>query len=188
MGTPAGTIAMVTGLSEGYIDRLLSGHSRNETFNKLREQYKEKNLRTLVGSRFELADLISKSLTVFNESLEAQDQRLRFESAKWIWDQVMPDLKSKNGDGHSDTWQITINQPHVQTAISDTMSSVAETLKGLHSTIASQDPDAHVKLGTDALNVSPTQLEVQEGGVQLDPAREGKTDLLTELIEEPPSG
>ena len=48
-GTPIGKMADITGLSESYINRLLSGHSRNETFNKLREQYKQKDLKNVVG-------------------------------------------------------------------------------------------------------------------------------------------
>ena len=36
-GTPIGKMAAVTGLSESYISRLLSGRHQNETFKKLRE-------------------------------------------------------------------------------------------------------------------------------------------------------
>ncbi len=47
-GTPISKMAAFTGLSESYINRLLSGHSRNETFNKLREDYKQKGLKNVV--------------------------------------------------------------------------------------------------------------------------------------------
>jgi hypothetical protein len=47
-GTPIGKMATVTGLSESYITRLLSG-KRNETFNKLREDYKQKDLKNVMG-------------------------------------------------------------------------------------------------------------------------------------------
>ncbi len=47
-GTSPGEMAAVTGLSEPYITRLLSG-KQNKTFNKLRDEYKERNLKNLVG-------------------------------------------------------------------------------------------------------------------------------------------
>ncbi len=40
-------MAAVTGLSESYITRLLSG-KQNKTFNKLRDEYKERNLKNVV--------------------------------------------------------------------------------------------------------------------------------------------
>ncbi len=47
-GTPISKMADITGLSESYISRLLSGRHQNETFKKLREQYKRKNRRDVV--------------------------------------------------------------------------------------------------------------------------------------------
>ena len=47
-GTSPGKMADVTGLSEFYITRLLSGKG-NKTFNKLRDEYKRKNLKNAVG-------------------------------------------------------------------------------------------------------------------------------------------
>ncbi len=46
-GTSPGKMATVTGLSETYISRLLSGKG-NKTFNKLRDEYKRKNLKNVV--------------------------------------------------------------------------------------------------------------------------------------------
>ena len=47
-GTPISKMAAFTGLSESYISQLLTGSNRNETFKKLREQYKRKNRRDVV--------------------------------------------------------------------------------------------------------------------------------------------
>ena len=47
-GTSPGKMADVTGLSEFYITRLLSSKG-NKTFNKLRDEYKRKNLKNAVG-------------------------------------------------------------------------------------------------------------------------------------------
>ncbi len=47
-GTPIGKMAAVTGLSESYISQLLTGSNRNETFKKLREQYKQKDRKNVV--------------------------------------------------------------------------------------------------------------------------------------------
>ncbi len=42
-------MAAVTDLSESYITRLLSG-KQNTTFNKLRDEYKERNLKNAAGT------------------------------------------------------------------------------------------------------------------------------------------
>ena len=51
-GTSPRKMAAVTDLSESYIIRLLSG-KQNKTFNRLRDEYKRKNLKNAVGP-FEL--------------------------------------------------------------------------------------------------------------------------------------
>jgi len=181
MGTPAGTMAAVTGLSEGYINRLLTD-KRNETFNKLHDSYLEKNLKTLVGARFELADKIGRALEVFGEAMEAPDIRLRKEMATWLWDKTIPDLNKDKGGDSSDIFQVVINQPQVQTAIHEGMSIVADSLLGLREAIASQTVDAHMLVGTAALPIPPGQREVSEGEAPLEPT-EGPEDLLTELVE-----
>jgi hypothetical protein len=48
-GTPIGKMAAVTGLSESYISRLLSGRHQNETFKKLRDDYKRKDRKNVIG-------------------------------------------------------------------------------------------------------------------------------------------
>jgi hypothetical protein len=64
------------------------------------------------------------------------------------------------------------------------MTDVAQMLGGLRQAIASQDPDAHLKEGTEALHTPPSQLEVG-GGEALPPISEDpKSDLLLELVEE----
>jgi hypothetical protein len=47
-GTSPGKMAAVTGLSESYINRLLTD-KRNKTFNKLREDYKQEDLKSVIG-------------------------------------------------------------------------------------------------------------------------------------------
>lgn len=182
LGTPVATMAQVTGLSERYVDRLLSD-GRNEKFNKLRERYKETNLKNVIGSHFQLVDMIPQALQAFSDALGGQDVRLRKETAQWIWDQVVPNLNGKNGSDKQDALSITINQPHVQTQIGETMANVAYMLSGLRDAISSQDPNAHILIGTDALPVPEAQLEVSGGPAPLGESS-GKGDLLTEVVEE----
>jgi hypothetical protein len=47
-GAPIGKMATVTGLSESYINRLLTDR-RNKTFNKLRDDQKRKDLKNVIG-------------------------------------------------------------------------------------------------------------------------------------------
>ena len=182
LGTPVATMAQVTGLSERYVDRLLSG-GRNEKFNKLRERYKETNLKNVIGSHFQLVDMIPQAIQAFSEALTGQDLRLRKETAQWIWDQVVPNLNGKNGSDKQDALSITINQPHVQTQIGETMANVAHMLSGLRDAISTQDPNAHVLIGEAALPVPEAQLEVSGGPAPLGESS-GKGDLLTEVVEE----
>jgi hypothetical protein len=184
MGTPTGTMAAVTGLDEAYVNRLMSGKSNNQTFNKFREDYQRKNLRKTVGFQFELSDMLPEVLNAYRDGLQAHDPRLRFEVAKEIVNRVVPDLNGKNGKGHStDVFQFIVNQPQVQTQIGETMASVARSLDILRGEVQRQDPDAHVLLGAEALPIPESQLEVTGGEASLEPTEKPGTDLLTELIE-----
>ena len=182
LGTPTGTMAQVTGLSEPYVARLLSGKG-NETFNKFREQYKKSALKNVIGAHFSLVDMIPQSLDAFTAALGGQDLRLRKETAQWIWDRVVPDLTGKKDSEGSDTFQVVINQPQVSAQIGETMESVAHMLKGLHDTILIQDENKHVLIGTDALATPVSQHEVSEGEARLG-TKSDKGDLLTEVVEE----
>jgi len=82
-----------------------------------------------------------------------------------------------------DSFHISINQPHVQTQIGETMTSVARSLAQLREIIQNQDPEAHLLLGVEALPVPPGQHEVSEGEASTEPTEDPKTDLLVELME-----
>ncbi len=182
LGTPAATISAITTLSEPYINRLLRG-GKNKTFDKLLENYKQQNLKTVVGAHFTLVDLLPQSNDAIRDALTGNDSRLRAETAWKVRDKVVPDLmKAQSGP---DSYHITLNQPHIQSQIGETMESVASSLGMLRDIIRSQDPDAHLKLGAEALPIPPGQMEVVEGEASLEPTEDPKTDLLTELIEEP---
>ena len=116
-------------------------------------------------------------------ALTGQDLRLRKETAQWIWDRVVPDLNGKKSDDGHDTFQLVINQPHVQTRIGETMANVAQMLGGLRDAISRQDPNQHVLIGTDALPTPPGQLEVSGGPAPIETDRKAKSDFLTEVIE-----
>jgi hypothetical protein len=180
MGTPAGTMAQITGLSEPYINRLML-EGRNQTFNDLRERYQRVNLRKTVGFQFEMGDLLPEAIQAYRDGLAAKDPRLRFEVAKEVVNRVVPDLNGgkKNGNDQSEIIQLVVNQPQ----IGETMASVARTLVSLHEAVSRQDPDAHIKLGTDALPVPESQLEVSGGEAQLTPTENPETDLLMEAVE-----
>ena len=182
MGTPPGTMAAVTGLSEAYVDRLLSGKG-GETFNRLREKYQQSSLKVTVGAHFDMAELLPESLEGFRTALQAPDLRLRFEAAKDVWNRVVPPLNGKNGDSSSDVLQLVVNQPHVQTQIGETMASVAQSLLSLRDVISSQSPDDHVLVGTDALPVPESQLEVTGGEASLDPDMDPEGSLQVEAVE-----
>lgn len=184
LGTPPATMAATVGLSEPYITRLLSG-KHNETFNRLHDDYKEMVLKNVVGAHFDLAQKLPEALIAIQDALTAQDARLKFEGAKWVWDKIVPDFsgRPKNGsDG--DTLTVILNQPQVRTQIGETMESVAQTLLGLREAINTQQEDKHLKVGTDALHTPPSQSEVTGGEATLEPKREGsESDLHLEVLE-----
>ena len=184
LGTPPATMAATVGLSEPYITRLLSG-KHNETFNRLHDDYKRMVLKNVVGAHFDLAQKLPEALLAIGDALGAQDARLRFEGAKWVWDKIVPDFsgRPKNG-GDSDTLQIILNQPLVRAEIGESMASVAQVLLGLREAINTQQEDQYVKLGTDALHTPPSQSEVSGGEAQLEPERVGsESDLHLEVLE-----
>ena len=184
LGTPPATMAATVGLSEPYITRLLSG-KHNETFNELHDDYKRLVLKNVVGAHFDLAQKLPEALIAISDALGAQDARLRFEGAKWVWDKIVPDFSGRPKNG-SDTDSLTLilNQPLVRTQIGETMESVAQGLLTLREAINNQDPDRHLKVGTDALHTPPSQSEVTKGEATLLPQREGeKSDLHLEVLE-----
>ena len=63
------------------------------------------------------------------------------------------------------------------------MSSVAQSLTMLRDLVSTQNPDAHMKLGADALPTPPSQLEVVDCEVSLEPTENPKSDFLAELLE-----
>ena len=179
LGTHASTIAAVTELTEPYINRLLSG-GNNQTFDDIREKYRQQNMKLVTGAHFKLVDMLPEVDTAIQNALGANDLRLAAETAWKIRDKVIPDMVNNNRD--PDSFQITINQPHVQAKIGETMTDVAEALSLLKSVIQSQDPGAHIMVGVEALPIPPSQLEVSEGEASLEPT-EGPDDLLLELME-----
>ncbi len=183
LGTPPATMAATVGLSEPYITRLLSG-KHNETFNRLHDDYKEMVLKNVVGAHFDLAQKLPEALIAIQDALTAQDARLKFEGAKWVWDKIVPDFSGRPKNAETDTLTVILNQPQVRTQIGETMESVAQTLLGLRAAIKDQQPDRHLKVGTDALHIPPSQSEVTKGEAPLDPQREGsESDLHLEVLE-----
>ena len=184
LGTPPATMAATVGLSEPYVNRLLSG-KHNETFNKLHDDYKAQVLKNVVGAHFELAQKLPDALAAIGDSLLAQDIRVRAENAWRVWEKIVPDFSGRpKNNGETDSLQIILNQPQVRTQIGETMESVAQCLVGLREAISTQSPDQYVKLGTDALPTPPSQLEVSGGAAQLEPGREPtEDDLVTEAVE-----
>ena len=180
LGTPTGTMAAVTGLSEPYIHRLMQG-GQSKKFDELREQYKQQNLKTVVGAHFTLVDLLPQADDAIRDALVGHDNRLRAETAWKVRERVVPNLMKEQSN--QDVFQITINQPHIQAQIGETMNSVAKSLAALQVVIKNQEPDGHLMSGADAIPRPPGQLEAVEGEASLEPTENPKTDLLTELIE-----
>jgi hypothetical protein len=180
LGIPSGTIAGITELSETYINRLLRG-GQSKKLDELREGYKQQNLKVVAGAHFKLVDMLPEAQDAIQDALGCKDIRVRAENAWKVHDKVVPNL-FKDTD-KQDSYHITLNQPHVQAQIGETMSSVSKSLNILLSVVRGQDPGQYVKDGTDALPVPPSQLEVEEGEMELIPERTGEDDLLTELVE-----
>jgi len=157
----------------------------NEKFNELHDDYKRLVLKNVVGAHFDLAQKLPEALIAISDSLGAQDARLRFEGAKWVWDKIVPDFSGRpKNAGDTDSLTVILNQPQVRTQIGETMESVAQTLLGLREAIKTQSPDRHLKVGTDALHTPPSQSEVTAGEATLVPEREGTTgDLHLEVLE-----
>ena len=110
LGTPSGSIAAVTNLSEPYINRLLQG-GRSKKFDELREHYKQQNLKTIVGAHFTLVDLLPQSDDAIRDALIGSDTRLRAETAWKIRDKVVPDLMKQDTGPDSDWRDHVLGRP-----------------------------------------------------------------------------
>ena len=122
LGIPAGTMAGITELSEVYINRIIRG-GQSTVFDAFREQYRTANLKVVAGAHFELVDMLPEAQQAFRDALVCKDIRTRVEAGKWVHDKVVPNL-FKDTD-KQDSYHITLNQPHVQAQVGETMSSVA---------------------------------------------------------------
>ena len=124
LGIPASTIAGITELSEIYINRILKG-GQSAVFDKLREGYKQQNLKVVAGAHFELVDMLPEAQQAFRDALNCKDVRVKLEAGKWIHDKVVPNL-FKDTD-KQDSYHITLNQPHVQAQVVDARRALAGT-------------------------------------------------------------
>jgi hypothetical protein len=174
-------MAITTGLETGYVTRLL-GERRNKTFNKFHDQYLAQQTKQATEGHFRLSDMLDDAYTGIHDAITAGDVRVKAENSWRLVDRIHPDPNRKSeGSG---TINVTMNQPHIQTAVSNTMSAVAESLAGLQEALADQDPNAHILVGTDALSVPPSQHEVSGGEAPLDRNRDDPLkDLLFEEVE-----
>ena len=180
LGVGSAAMAGITELSETYINRILRG-GQSKKFDELREQYKRSHLKTISNAHFQLVDALPEAIEGIKEGLGSRDIRVKTETSWKLYNQVVPQMV--NQKDKADSFNITLNEPHIQAQVGETMTTVAKALQILTSVIRGQDADQYVMAGTDALPIPPSQLEVEEGEVELVVDRKGEDDLLTELIE-----
>lgn len=182
LGIPPDTMAVTTGLSIEYVDRLLQ-ERRNQTFNQFYDKYLAQRTKQATAGHFRLGDMLDKAFDGIEDAITANDVRVKAENSWKLVNRVIPDPNQKNDSGGTN---ITVNNPVIQTQVTQTMGAVAESLAGLKDIIAGQDPNAHILLGAEALPTPDSQLEVTEGEATLDPTRDDpEQDLLTEEIDDP---
>jgi hypothetical protein len=181
LGIPPDTMAITTGLSTEYVDRLLK-EKRNKTFLRYHDKFLAQRTRQATAGEFRLGDMLDKAYDGIEASLDASDIRVRSENSWRLVDRVNPDPNRKGGgDGGGN---VTINNPVIQTQVTATMTAVAKSLVGLTAALAGQDPNAHILVGTDALPTPEAQLEVSGGEAPIEPDRNDPLrDLLTEPLE-----
>jgi hypothetical protein len=180
LGIPPDTMGVTTGLSTEYVTRLVE-ERRNETFNRYHDKYLAQRTKNATEGHFRLGDILDKAYNGVEEAVEAKDIRVKAENSWKVIHHVTGDPNRKSEGQSGDN--ITINNPVVQTQVTNTMTAVAEALGGLQAAVAAQDPNAHILIGTDALPIPPSQLEVEQGEASITPT-EGPDDLPTELVDE----
>ena len=181
LGIPPDTMAVTVGLQVEYVSRLL-GERRNATFNKFYDKYLSQRTKQATEGHFRLGEMLDDAYAGIGEAITAKDIRVKAENSWRLVDRVNPDPNRKSEGAGS--INVTMNQPHIQTQVTSTMTAVAESLVGLKEACAGQDPNAHILLGTDALPTPSSQHEVSGGEATLDVDRDDPLrDLLFEEVE-----
>jgi len=182
LGIPPDRMAVTTGLSADYVNRLLQ-ERRNKTFLRFHDKYMAERTQQATEGEFRLGAMLDKAYDGIEASLEASDIRVRSENSWRLVDRMNPDPNRKGGAGGD--INLTVNAPHIQTQVTNTMTAVAQSLVGLRDALSNQDPNAHILLGSDALPIPPSQHEVSGGEAIIDAERNDPLrDLLTETLEE----
>jgi hypothetical protein len=181
LGIPADRMAVTSGLSVEYVERLLT-ERRNKTFLRFHDKFMAERTSQATAGEFRLGSMLNKAYDGIEASLDASDIRVRSENSWRLVERMNPDPNRKGGSGGD--INLTVNAPHIQTQVSNTMTAVAESLVGLRDALSNQDPNAHILLGADALPTPPSQLEVSEGEARIEPERNDPLrDLRTEIVD-----
>jgi hypothetical protein len=179
LGIPPDTMAVTSGLSVEYVERLLR-EKRNKTFLRFHSKYLAERTSQATVGEFRLGSMLNKAYDGIEASLDAHDIRVRSENSWRLVDRMNPDPNRKGGgDGGGN---VIINNPVIQTQVTATMTAVAKSLVGLTAALAGQDPNAHILVGTDALPTPEAQLEVSGGEA---PLEQNRNDPLRDLLTEP---
>lgn len=155
-GASAQDISDATGISLNSVRYLIAG--KNATFNRFLDAYRSKAMKCVMAHRFRLMDMLEAGYTAIQDALESNDLKLRSDTAWKLFDAVIPTSKDKEDPGI----QIILNNPQVQTQLSDTINNVSGSLRSLKEMVAGKDPSRHVLLGDEALPVPEAQLKTKD--------------------------
>lgn len=187
-GSSPEMIAATIGCAVERITFLMSGTSRNKTYQKYLDKYRKIVAEHHAGAVMGLIEMIPKAHEATVNALEAEDKRLAAETAFKVYDAVGVTSKGRSGGedpGAVNIGNININ-PQAATVLTDSVSNVGSMLTELRAHLAAEvgNGRAHELIGEAALPTPPGQLEVLDGEA-LTPIDEAQDVFATTEIEDP---
>lgn len=181
MGVPADQMASEVDLPIDYVNRLLEG-GRNEKFDRLQADYREKVTTKTVNARFALYDFLDDATQAIGEAIRGGDIRLRAEQSWKLLGELAPNPRATVGGG-GDHLSIVFNNPSVQAQIGEGITNMTNMFTELRQAVTEQNGNGHTLLGEQALPVPPSQLEVTDGEALPNPG-DSVDDFPMEAVEE----
>ncbi len=179
-------IASTTGVPAKTIINLLRG-GQNRAFDELRSGYQQAVMRNFHGATMRMIDRMPMAEAAIETALQSNDVKVAADNAWKVFDRVLPQTQQKQGGQSESSVSFIINNPQVHNELNATVTSVHGILDTLKDYLAGDGDRAnsHTLLGSKALPIPVSQLEVGDGEALPDPKSTSAENLnLIEMAEE----
>jgi len=155
-------ISTTTGVPVKTVINLLKG-GQNKSFDTIRAAYQQSVMKNFHGATMRMIDRMPKAEAAIERAIDSDDVKVAADNAWKVIDRVVP-LASKRSDSQEGSVSFIINNPQVHNELNQTVSDVRGLMRGLKGYLSDgASTTNHTVIGSQALPISPAQLEVGDG-------------------------